>query len=64
LLQLLQKHGDGSFAERIVGGKTEQYADTPHTLNLLRTCCQRPRDGRATKQSDEIAPPHLCPPKD
>jgi hypothetical protein len=38
LLQLVQNYGDCIFAQRIVSGKTEQYANAPYTLNLLRMC--------------------------
>src|SRR6184192_51990 len=35
-----------------------QHADPPHPLRLLRAHRERPRDGRAAKQCDEVTPPH------
>jgi hypothetical protein len=35
--------------------RSNQHADTPHPLGLLRARRERPRDRRAAEQRDELA---------
>src|SRR5262249_693606 len=37
---------------------SDQQADAPHLLGLLRASGQRPRSRRAAEQRDEVATPH------
>src|SRR6516162_7274544 len=44
-------------------GRRRSRAQEPYgiqsSLRLLRPCCERPAGGRTTKQSNELAPPHI-----
>src|SRR5262245_26494191 len=45
----------------IVCGQTHKHANPSHALTLLRTRGHRPNGGKATEQTNEIAPPHSRP---
>ena len=41
--------------------KAHQDTDPSHLVRLLRARCERPRDCRAAKKRDELAPFHVPP---
>src|SRR5258708_39902840 len=46
---------------RVVLGNPQQYRDPPHSVRLLRTRGERPRDRRCTTDNPEKLPPsHDC----
>jgi hypothetical protein len=45
---------------RIVRREIDEQADPSHSLALLRARRDRPRNRRATKKTDEIAPSHVA----
>jgi len=55
LLQPLQKRRETDLPCRIVRRDTQQHANAPHPLALLRPRRERPRR-RATEKRDEVAP--------
>src|SRR5262245_22186830 len=49
---------DAGLSFWIVGSGAHENADAPHPLTLLRAGRERPRDGRAAEQRDELAALH------
>src|SRR4029077_6862360 len=64
LFQPLPKRHKARLRFRIVFGVGHHHADAPHALGLLSPCRKRPPNRRGTSNSlDELAPPHLSPPR-
>jgi hypothetical protein len=61
LLQALLERCDPGPIVTIIGGRGHQHADAPHAVALLCARRKRPRYGRATEKSDEVAPLHVAP---
>src|SRR5262249_32647583 len=52
------ERGNVSLPHGIVFVAPHQHADAAHSVRLLRARRKRPRDCRATKEGDELAPSH------
>src|SRR6516165_6514446 len=52
------ERGDARLRFRICLSERGQHGDAPNALGLLPARPERPRDGRATEQCDELAPLH------
>jgi hypothetical protein len=61
LLQALLERRDPGLIVRIIGSRGQKHADAPHAVALLCARRKRPRYGRATEKSDEVAPLHVAP---
>ncbi len=61
LLQALLERCDPGLIVSIVGGRGHQHNGAPHAVALLCARRKRPRYGRATEKSDEVAPLHVAP---
>jgi hypothetical protein len=57
----LEKSCDAALLLRIIRGCGDQHADAPHPVAKLRSRHQRPRDGCASGQGNELAPLHIRP---
>src|SRR5262245_31959644 len=57
--QPLDESGELSPPPRIALVRTQEHADAPHPLGLLRPRRERPRGGRAADERDELTPPHV-----
>ena len=60
LLQALLERCDPGLIVSIIGGRGQKHADAPHAVALLGARRERPRYGRATEKSDEVAPLHVA----
>src|SRR6516165_180681 len=58
LLQSLMESREARLTFRIIGGEIHEHADAPYPLGLLRARRERPRDGCAGEQRDELATFH------
>jgi hypothetical protein len=58
LLQPLQKRRHAGLSFGIVCGATQEYANPPHSIGLLRARRQRQRRRRTAEKRDELATPH------
>src|SRR5262249_40428948 len=56
LLEPIPECRNPNLPSRIALQKVHKHADSPNAPALLRACSERPRNGRAAQQRDELAP--------